>query len=245
MNHLKLRVLFVTVVTYVGFVSGRLYFESQHVAHGGFEKMAVASTFDPRDYDKIQKSLRDRETDAFRNRLVKGNSKGFLLPGISSAHISWTWLSLLQAVHYESSYENDFSWMFSKIFFIVSHSPPKEVTFARGLAPFYLVIGKDHAGANIVLEEILKRDSAQYPIFFWGGFHGLYNLFSTQMAAWMYREGALRPNAPLYLARLSYRLMMGEDVVESDSLIEKALENEADPRIVELIRKTKPETMKK
>jgi hypothetical protein len=241
----KVIVGLVCAIIYSSMILGRLSVERKHLQRGGFEKAVVGSTWDPRNYDKIQKSIRQRESDAFRNQLVRGNSKGFAFPGLKAAQISWTWLNLLQSVHYESSYENDFSWMFSKIYFIVSHAHPKEVMFARGLAPFYLVIGKDHPGANIVIEEILKRNSSEYQIFFWGGFHALYNLYNRKMASWMYRQGALRPGAPAYLAPLSYKLEYGEDTVSSEELLNQVLEKEADPKIVELIKQTSLKALEK
>jgi hypothetical protein len=241
----KILVFAVGAIVYFSVVISRISVERRHIARGGYEKAAIGSTWDPRNFEKVTRSIRRRETDAFRNQLVRGNSKGFVWPGLKSAQVSWTWLNLLQAVHYDSSYESDFSWMFSKLYFIVSHAHPREVSFARGLAPFYLVIGKDYAGANIVVEEIMKRNSDEYQIFFWGGFHALMNLYNNKMAAWMYRESAKRPFSPQYLAALSYKLQYGDDTVDSRDLLEKTLENETDPKIAELIRKTKLKLLEK
>jgi hypothetical protein len=236
---LKLTILLILSLVYGSMILARIKVEAKHVARGGFEKSVIGSTWDPRNYEKISRTIRKRETDAFRNRLIRGDSKGFLIPGIATAQIDWVWLDLLQSVHYESSYENDFSWMFSKLFFIVSHSNPKEIHFARGLAPFYLVIGRDHAGANIVVEEILKLSPNQYQTYFWGGFHAMMNLFHRKMAAWMYRESAKRPEAPQYLASLSYTLEFGDDATSTENDLIQVLEKETDPKIAELIKTTK------
>ncbi len=235
----KIIALLLAATVYLVMIFSRLSIEARHLERGGHQRTIIGSTWDPRNYQKINRTIRRRETDAFRNQLIKGDAKGFLVPGLGAAQVSWAWLNLLQSVHYDSSYEGDFSWMFSKIYFILAHAHPKEIFFVRGLAPFYLVIGKDHPGANIVTEEIQKRNNQDYQIFFWSGFHAMMNLFHPKMAAWMYREAAKLPHSPQYLAALSYKLEYGEETVSSEELLGQVLEKEADPKIAQLIKETR------
>jgi hypothetical protein len=130
--------------------------------------------------------------------------------------------------------------MFSKLMFLAEKLSPEETFFLRSLAPFYFVIGKDHAGATLFLEELYRRDELSYNINFWGGFHALENLFHRNMAAFFYERAAENPISPPWVAQMSLRLKLGVQGRLEKEQVEKALDGMAHPRFLEKLRKTSP-----
>jgi hypothetical protein len=200
----------------------------------------TGSRKDPRGADRVASLVRSRESLAFKERLRKGAREDWAWPGLRSAQISWTWLELLQGVHIPESYEGDFSWMFSKLFTVAQYSDKKEIRFLTMLAPYYFVMGHDHAGATLFFDELVRRAPNSYNVWFWGGFHAIENLFVRPMAAYCYEQAALKPGAPDYLAVLSQRLKFGSDAFESSVERRRILETNISPEILERIERVRP-----
>jgi len=200
---------------------------------------------DPRGRVHVAKILRARESRAFKERLRKGVKEDWAWPGLRAAQTSWIWLELLQGVHIPESYEGDFSWMFSKLYTVAQYSDPKEIRFLATLAPYYFVMGSDHAGATLFLDELTKRAPSSFNTWFWGGFHANDNLFNRQMASYFYGEAALKPGAPDYVATLSQRLKYGGDAFSDEAERKAILSGNIDPDLLEKIERVRPEWFKK
>jgi hypothetical protein len=200
----------------------------------------TGSHVDPRGSAQVASLVRSRESRAFKERLRKGVREDWAWPGLRSAQISWTWLELLQGLHVPESYEGDFSWMFSKLFTVAQYSDKKEIYFLTMLAPYYFVMGHDHAGATLFLDELFRRAPNSYNVWFWGGFHAVDNLFVRPMAAYCYEQAALKPGAPDYLAVLSQRLKFGASAFESTAERRRVLSGNISPEILERIERVRP-----
>jgi hypothetical protein len=196
---------------------------------------------DPRGAQKIQEIVRDRESRAFRDRLSRGLREDIMWPGLRAAQVSWTWLELLQGAHIPESYEGDFSWMFSKLYTVAQYADHREIAYLGSLAPFYYVIGKDHAGATILFEELIQRAPESYNIWFWGAFHALDNLYHKRMAAHAYGEAALKPQAPDYLTALSLRLRYGDEAFENPHERARILGQNLSPEMRERLQRARPD----
>ena len=183
---------------------------------------------------------RRAEQESFRRKLQSGIEQDLPWPGLKSAQVSWAWLELLQGLHVESSYDGDFSWMFSKLYFVSKNANSHEIQYLSTLAPFYYVIGEDGAGSALFLYELVKRAPYNYNVNFWSGYHALENLSLSKMAAYFYERAARDPVAPSYLATLSQRLKLGNFDQLSDEQRRVALEKSADPLILEKIKKVRP-----
>src|SRR5690606_18744268 len=99
----------------------------------------------------------------------------------------------LNGIHEESSYQGDFSWVFSKLFTVSQYSNTKEFSFISTLAPFYFVIGADSAGATLFLDKLYRHQPHSYNVLFWSGFHAHENLHMKNMAAYFYEKAAHSP----------------------------------------------------
>lgn len=182
-----------------------------------------------------------RERESFKRKLSYGISQDIPWPGLKSTQVSWAWLELLQALHVETSYDGDFSWIFSKLYFVSKNSNEEERNFLLTLAPFYFVMGNDGAGSTLFLDELLKRSPQSYNVNFWAGFHALENLGHRKMASHFYGKASLAPGAPPYLAALSARLQFGDLSKMSFEERVKVLEANSDPQTLERIKTTRPE----
>jgi hypothetical protein len=220
-------------------VAGRIYKESQSLVRSKSTKQIVGTDWDPRDRQLIDKVARLRESESFRNRLRRGLDSQLFWPGTKAAQVSWTWLELLQGLHNEASYEGDFSWMFSKLHTVALASDPREIRFLASLAPFFFVIGKDHAGANVLMQEVLDRAPGSWQAWFWSGFHAYENLSDRKLAADLYERAARIDGSPAYFAALSVRLKLGLDFPKKN--IGKAFEGQMDPELLERVRQARPE----
>ena len=200
---------------------------------------------DPRDDARVAQLARERESAAFKERLRRGIKEDLAWPGLKSMQTAWTWLELLEGMHVAASYEGDFSWMFSKLYTVIQYSDAKEVSYLGTLAPFYMVIGKDHAGATLFLDELIKRSPRSYHVLFWGGFHAVDNLFMNNMAGYFYERAALTKEAPDYLAVLSQRLKFGEAVFSDEAERSRVLTSNVSPELLEKIERVRPGWVKK
>lgn len=185
--------------------------------------------------------IKINEREKFRGYLASGQGQSFAWPGLKRAQISWAWLELLQGLHIESSYEGDFSWMFSKLYFLVSEASEAELRFLVSLAPFYFVIGSDSPGATLVMNEMVRRLPNDYYANFWAGFHSLENLFHPKMAAYFYGQAGQSPLAPSYLSALSVRLKVKDfDLLNQQERL-KVLEENASDEVLERIKMARPQ----
>jgi hypothetical protein len=200
---------------------------------------------DPRGGEAVARLVRARESDAFKERLRIGMKEDWAWPGLRSMQTAWTWLELLEGIHVASSYEGDFSWVFSKLYTVIQYSDSKEVAFLGTLAPFYFVIGKDHAGATLFLDELVRRAPHSYNVWFWGGFHAVDNLYLRKMAAYFYEQAARAPQAPDYLAVLSQRLKYDQDAFSDEAERRRLLQSNVDPDLLEKIERARPDWFKK
>jgi hypothetical protein len=201
----------------------------------------VVVTEDPRGASDVAALLRARESRSFKERLRKGIKEDWAWPGLRAAQTSWIWLELLQGTHIPESYEGDFSWMFSKLYTVVNFSNHKEIQFLTQLAPFYFVIGKDHAGATLFLDEMTRRAPDSFNVWFWGGFHALENLYLRRMAAHFYRQAAVQEGAPDYVASLSLRLEHGEALFVNERERRSILESNLAPEFRARLERARPE----
>jgi len=204
----------------------------------------TTSQEDPRGSDQVARLARERESRAFKERLRKGIRTDWAWPGLRSAQTSWAWLELLQGLHVPESYEGDFSWMFSKLYTVAQYSDEKEIYFLTMLAPYYFVMGHDHAGATLFFDELVRRAPDSYNVWFWGGFHAVDNIFVRPMAAYCYEQAALKPGAPDYLATLSQRLKFGGAAFESSVERQRILGRHISPEILKRIERVRPSWFK-
>lgn len=195
---------------------------------------------DPRDSARVAELEKTRESASFRERLRRGDSTTFVWPGLSAAQTSWTWLQVLYGLHKPESYKGDFSWIFSKLDTILQSSNPQEMSSLASLAPFYMVIGEDYAGATLIMNEMIRRGGKRdWRIWFWGGFHALENLRARELSADLYRQAAVLPGSPPYLAALQLRLK--ENLPTSGLIGRREALREMDPRLLEKLRASRPE----
>lgn len=195
---------------------------------------------DPRGSDRVAQITRERESAQFKDRLTRGVHEDFAWPGLRAMQTSWTWLSLLSAIHVSSSYEGDFSWLFSKLFTVSQYANEKEIYFITTLAPFYFVMGSDGAGSTLFLYELQKRLPQNYHVNFWGAFHALDNLSMKNMAAYFYEKASASPMAPDYLASLSLRLKYGENLLDNPVLRKQILETQVSPELRQRLARVRP-----
>jgi len=243
MFHSKTRYVATAVFSFAmlgTWVQWRLTNDAQFEFSAGNEKSFKGTKFDPRGYDLVEQIIKQRESESFKSRLRSGNSADLSWPGLASAQVSWTWLELLQGLHTESSYKGDFSWMFSKLNTVIKNSPKHEQRFVSALGAFFYAIGKDHAGANLLFQEMVKRSPEVYNTWFWGGFHAYYNLKMPKMAGDCFERAAKFPWAASYIGALAARLKYDVEALSAadrKTLIKKEL----DPEVLKKIKQSRPE----
>lgn len=223
-----------------GWIAWRLQQESAHTFRGGAGKSFSGSTYDPRGFERIERIAKLRESENFKDRLRSGDTSDLSWPGLAAAQVSWTWLELLQGLHTESSYQGDFSWMFSKLNTVIRNSPQKERRFVSSLGAFFYVIGRDHAGATLLFQEMVKRSSDVYHTWFWGGYHAYYNLHNSALAGDCFERAAAFPWSAPYIAALATRLKLGVDLLSSSER-RQIIEKEMDPKILDKLKQARPE----
>lgn len=240
MTWVRARSLVFPAFLWVALVSGRLIVESPTRVVGGNAQSYIGSRWDLRGFARHEELLRLRESQAFRARLRQGQASPMSWPGLKAMQVSWTWLELLQNMHQPSSYEGDFSWMFSKFHTIIEHSSPEELRFVSGLAPFFIVIGKDPIGATVVMNELIRRDPQGWKSWFWYGYHALDNLQLRNLAGDAFTRTAELPGGPPFTAALSLRLSRGAsffDLKDRDQILRENFSAE----FIDKIKRARPE----
>ncbi len=195
-----------------------------------------------REYDP-----RGRDVEIFRKRgereyyKVKG---GFMdavsLPGLTSLDFSVTWLRILVSTYEDASVEGDFSWLFHKLRFISHNLPKDEASFQTALMPFFVVLGKDPAGALYLLHEKLSKFKTDWRVSYWTGFHALENLKEKKMAGILFLEASKYPGCPDYLASLGVRLLQNEGEPNYAVFRSYAIKN-LEPHLLEKLKRVRPE----
>jgi hypothetical protein len=234
--------MFLGAVTFWGLAVGsRLWLERREGdVVSVSSRTKLGGRWDPRGREALDALDRRRESDAFKARLRSGERQELPWPGLSAAQGSWAWLELLQGLHVESSYEGDFSWMFSKLDTILARSNPSEVDAIASLAPFYFVIGKDPVGATVVMNELVRRGTDRWRPWFWAGYHAKENLLHNRLAGDLLGKAALLKDSPDYTAALSLRLSRGEKFLDENERAQ-ILRSQTDPVLLEKIRRARPE----
>lgn len=195
--------------------------------------------YDLRDSTKISKIQERRESDAFRERVRRPSSSIAYWPGLKAAQASWVWMQTLSGLHVQSSYEGDYSWLFSKLNFLSRAIGKNHDPRVVSIAPFFLVIGSDGIGSTMLLQDWIRNYPDSWKTWFFAGFHALDNLKIPKLAADYYTHAIQFSQTPDYVAALVVRLKSeGEinDKKNRDLLIEGL-----DPNLVERLKRIKPE----
>jgi hypothetical protein len=201
------------------------------------EKRWVYREYDPRGKNvEIFRKRTEKEYFRVKGHLVNGVS----MPGLAALDFSVTWLRILVSTYEEASVEGDFSWLFHKLRFISHFLPKDETSFQTALLPFFVVLGKDPAGALYLLNEKLSKFRTDWRISYWTGFHALENLHDRKMAGSLFLIAANYPGAPEYLVPLGVRLLQDEGEVNYLAMRNYAIKN-LDPEAIEKLKRLRPE----
>lgn len=229
---------------YLILVSSRLAFEIRSGwIKGGDAESIISSRFDPRGREVVDGVLRKKESLSFKNRSRKifVSLSDFL--GLRALDRSYTWLELLQGVHNESSYEGDFSWVFSKLDYLIGLTPSTDNPPWSRLSPFYFLVYKDGAGSTFLMNTMVNKAPGSWKIWFWSGYHALENLKMKTLAGDLYRHAALMPSSPTFLGPLSYRLS-NQEIFDRMPHPQKIIEEELPEELLRKIKLERPEWLK-
>ncbi len=174
---------------------------------------------------------------------LKGSVLGsYSWPGLTALDFSLTWLNILASTDAEASLEGDFSWYFHKLRFVSKIIPQADSRFQSAILPFFVVIGKDTAGAQLLFnEKLLEREGANdWQLAYWAGFHAMENMNERKLAGDLFLRASKIPGAPYYLPALGFRLLQGEDVLSREELRAEALKK-LSPELQEKLRALRPE----
>jgi hypothetical protein len=196
-----------------------------------------ASAPDPRGADQVARLVRRSERDDFLERLRRGNEVVLTWPGLAAAQVSWAWLEMLYGISKKESYEGDFSWIYSKLNTILSVANKNEIYFLAGIAPFYFVIGHDHAGATLLADTLVRRAPKSWQAWFWSGMHALENLGSRRLAGdQISRAGAIE-GSPAYFKVLGNHLSGGGAVSREES--RRIMDQYIDPNLKQKVQSSR------
>jgi hypothetical protein len=177
---------------------------------------------------------------------LKGSVLGFYSwPGLTALDFSLTWLNVLSSTDTEAGLEGDFSWYFHKLRFLSKIIPQADTRFQSAILPFFVVIGKDAAGAQLLFNEKLARgdDVKDWRVAYWAAFHAMENLSEKKLAGELFLRASHSPGSPHYLPALGFRLIQGEDALSSGQLRSDALKK-LSPELQEKLRALRPEWFK-
>ncbi len=201
------------------------------------------SAFDPR--GKEVETLKKRTELAYYQ--LKGSVLGsYSWPGLTALDFSLTWLNILASTDAEASLEGDFSWYFHKLRFLSRIIPEADKRFQSAILPFFVVIGKDTAGAQLLFNEKLsqKESLKDWQVAYWAAFHAMENLNEKKLAGELFLKASKLPGSPVYLPALGFRLFQGDQVLSQGELREEALKK-ISPELQEKLRALRPEWFKK
>lgn len=200
-------------------------------------------TFDPRGKE-VEANKKRTELSYYQ---LKGSVLGsFSWPGLTALDFSLTWLRMLASTDAEVSIEGDFSWLFHKLRFLSKIIPGEDTRFQLAILPFFVVIGKDMAGAQLLFNEKLARgeDLNDWRVAYWAGFHAMENLNEKKLAGELFLRASKGVGAPYYLPSLGFRLIQGEEVLSREDLRGEALKK-LSPELQEKLRALRPEWFSK
>lgn len=171
--------------------------------------------------ERVREIRYAREREAFQNR-VRTNNAGsrWVWPPLRAASVSWTWMEMLSEATYPESYQGNYSWLFSRLNFLIEQVPREEERFLSGLAPVYFVMGSDHIGATILMNEILNRSLDNYLVTFWSAMFAMDVLQHRELAADLFERAARHPQAPDHFVFLAHRLKTGKERLSQDEKVE-------------------------
>ncbi len=235
--------LFLSLGLWFAFSGWRLQKEFSSSKKAGATKTVLLSKWDPRDQARLHEILRLRESESFRAQLKSGLPQKTYWTSFSSAVASWTWLELLQGLHNEASYQGDYSWVFAKLYYLLENTPDEELQIVSALAPFFLVIGKDMVGAQLIMNELVRRAEKSWIPWFWYGFYANDRMNSRRFAADLFERAARLPGAPFYTAALAMRLRHGAETMDNATK-RKLVEDNLDPEFLEKLKVSRPEWFK-
>lgn len=196
--------------------------------------------YDLRGYDLVSDLLVKRESDQFKNQMWSNLDKPFYWPGLKSVQTSWAWMQILNGLHTQSSHEGDYSWLFSKLYFLSESLDQSRDHRVVSLAPFFLVIGTDGIGATLLVNRWTGTQSTGgWKTWFYAGFHALENLKNSKLAADYFRQALKFRGAPDHLAALVLRLEHGE--ISTDKKNRGLLLRDLDSSLQERIRRVRPD----
>ena len=195
--------------------------------------------FDPRGKE-VEASKKRTELAYYK---VKGSELGvYSWPALTAMDFSLTWLRLLASTDAEASLEGDFSWYFHKLRFISRIIPQADVSFQSSILPFFVVIGKDVAGAQLLFNEklALGEDLKDWRVAYWAGFHAMENMNERKLAGELFLRASYQTGSPSYLPALGFRLIQGVEGLTSEELRGEALKK-LSPELQEKLRALRPE----
>lgn len=246
MSSSKNSALKVSLLAFFGFfilVGLRFYAEAQSKVLSKKGNI-ISSDFDPRNKAIVERIIKQREKDSFQERIQQGASATWTWPGLRAFQSTINWVQLLNGLHNESSYQGNYSWIFSKLYNIIDKSPRSEAGYLTGIAPYFFVVGKDLVGASILLNELTERADHYYNTWFWGGFHAAENLFDNVMASEYYLKAASFPKAPPYLKDLSAKLKDRSGYQFDSNLRKKIIKDNLDEESIDNLKKINPDLVK-
>jgi hypothetical protein len=185
---------------------------------------------DPRNGERVLRLKHERESNAFKEDLQGKSFRRFFFPGLKAAQLSYIWLETLQGLHFNSSFERDYSWLFSKLHTFAIYSNSQEYRRILSITPVLFVIGKDPIGSTILMNELIHRAPQFFTPWYWGGYHAIENLKDRQLAAEMFYQTSKRPGAPIFAASLAEKLGHRELSALSETQKEE-FQSQLDPNI--------------
>jgi hypothetical protein len=238
------RWLFLSFAGFFLLVGLRIFLEekSEKIV-GGLQQSLVSYSFDPRGISRVDESIKQRESEAFQNRIYRPASAQITWPGLLAFQRSIVWLQILQGVHNKSSYEGKFSWLFSKLNFLIQHSSKNSRPAFLALSPFYFLTFKDGPGSTFLMNSMLSIAPEAWRTWFWSGYHANENLKIPKLAGDLYKHAAVMPGSPTFLGPLSYRLSH-QEIFESMPNPKKIIERDLPPELLRKIEAERPEWIK-
>lgn len=201
--------------------------------------LKLLKTYDLRGADHVMSIILRRESDAFRGRVKSRQSKIFYWPGLKAAQTSWVWMQALSGLHVESSFQGDYSWLFSKLDFINRSVPSGKDLRSFSLAPFFLVIGSDGVGSTLLVQEWSRTFEDYWKTWFYAGYHAIENLNDTKLASDYFQRALTFKETPDFVAALMLRLK--DPSAFSEKKNRDLLLGDLDPALLVRLKRARPE----
>ena len=226
-----------------GFVACQAYWRYAEQSRTAKVRTRTGATlikaFDLRGADSVMALIKRRESDDFRQRVRERQGKLTYWPGLRSAQVSWRWMEMLNGLHTETSFQGDYSWLFSRLDFLSRSVGARGDWRVISLAPFFLVIGSDGIGSTLLIRDWIQRYPNYWKTWFFAGYHALENLKLPLLAADYYERGLKFREMPDYVAALVLRLRAKDSLGDTTSrdMVLKGL----DPEVLDRLKRARPE----